>query len=289
VTAIRLANQVLGPIAFVLSPWRSLRAGRDAVSLLWKYRALCLELVRRDLTGQYAGQALGSFWVIGHTVSLLLIYAFVFVVVFKVKLELDVPRDYTSYLFAGLIPWLAISQALVRSCTALIGQSNLVKQVVFPLEVLPFSAIFIALTPFLVGTMVLLAYQLWMGLGIPWTVGLVPLVLILMVLFLSGLAFLFAAITPFFRDIKDLIIVFTVAGVYLVPAFYLPKWAPAMFSPIIYGNPFSYPIWVCQDIFYYGRIEHPSAWIIFVALAVIFFCLGFRAFRSLKPYVASVL
>jgi lipopolysaccharide transport system permease protein len=287
----RTATHILGTTAHLLSPWRSLHAFRDALLLLWRYRALCRELVHRELTGQYAGQALGSFWVVGHTVLTLAVYVFLFVAVLKVKIDIGpaLPRDYTSYLFAGLVPWLAIAQALSRSTGALIAQANLVKQVVFPVEILPLCGVFVSLVPLGVGMAVLVAYQTLMGVGLPWTVIFVPIFVVGLFFFLGGIAFLLAAITPFFRDTKDFVTFFLVAGVYLVPAFYLPNWVPEIFKPIMHINPFSYPIWVSHDIFYYGRVEHPVAWIVFFALAFLFFSLGFRAFRSLKPYVSTVL
>jgi lipopolysaccharide transport system permease protein len=108
-------------------------------------------------------------------------------------------------------------------------------------------------------------------------------------LFLAGVAFLLSAVTPFFRDTKDFVTVFMNAGVYLIPAFYLPAWVPQMFRPVIGLNPFSYPIWVCQDIFYYGRFEHPRAWLVFFLMALISFIFGYRVFRRIRPFIASVL
>ena len=88
-----------------------------------RHRALALELARRDLGSQFQGQALGSFWVIGHPLVLLLVYIFVFVVVFKIRVPATagVARDYTAYILAGLVPWLAIQQSLVRSANTLLA------------------------------------------------------------------------------------------------------------------------------------------------------------------------
>ncbi|MGO4573052.1 ABC transporter permease [Microvirga sp. 2TAF3] len=282
---------MLGILRRGFSPTQMLAASKDALRNLWTYRALCRELVRRDLIGQYAGQLLGSFWVVGHPLFLLLVYIFVFVVVMKVKLAMSVqmPRDYTNYILAGLVPWLSIQQLLTRSTTVLIAQANLVKQVVFPMELLPFGAVFVTMVPLFVGMVALIIYQFLGGLGVPITVLLAPLFVGGLFLFLSGLSFILSSITPFFRDLKDFIVAFTVAGVFLVPAVYLPDWVPETFAPIIYINPFSYPIWVFQDIFYYGRFEHPWAWVLFFSFAVIVFAVGCRMFRKIRPYIANVL
>ena len=275
----------------LVSPRQSAMALHQGLTTFWRNRALAWEMVRRDIAGQYANQALGSFWVFAHPLSLLLIYVFVFVVVLKVKVPEDaaMPRDYTSYILAGLVPWLTIAQSLGRSSTALISQANLVKQVVFPVEVLPPASVIVSLTPMAICVPAIVAYQFFNDQGVPLTIVLTPLVIAGMFLFLTGIGYLLSAITPFFRDLKDIVTVFVTAGVYLIPAFYLPAWVPPLFKPVILLNPFSYPILVCQDILYYGRIQHPSAWVIFFVMAVVSFVAGYRVFRRISPFVATVL
>jgi len=280
--------EIAGQLA---SPRQSAMALHQGLMALWRNRTLAREMIRRDIAGQYANQALGSFWVFAHPLSLLLIYVFVFVVVLKVKVPKDatMPRDYTNYILAGLVPWLAIAQSLGRSSMALISQANLVKQVVFPIEVLPPASVIVSLIPMAISVPAIIAYQFFNGQGVPLTIVLTPLVIAGMFLFLTGIGYLLSAITPFFRDLKDIVTVLVTAGVYLIPAFYLPAWVPALFKPIILLNPFSYPILVCQDVFYYGRIQHPSAWVIFFAMATLSFIIGYRFFQRLRPLFGNTL
>lgn len=263
----------------------------EAVGILWKNRSLCRELVRRELGSQFAGQALGAFWIIGHPMMLFCVYIFVFVIVFKTRISesLDMPRDYTTYILSGLVPWLFVQQALVRGANALVGQANLVKQVVFPVEVLPVAAVLVSLVTLGVGVAILTAYSLFAGGGLPWTYILLPLVIAAHVMLMCGIAFLVAGITPFFRDVKDIIQVMTIVGVYVIPAFYLPQWVPGMLRGLLYFNPFSYVIWVYQDVLYFGAIVHPVAWIVFLASSFLSIALGYRSFRAVKLLVANVI
>src|SRR5437016_1541575 len=100
----------LGRFASALSPRANFEALREVVVQLWTFRALCMEMVRQDLSAQYAGQMLGLFWVLGHPLFLLGIYIFIFRFVFKVTVEITaaMPLNYTAYLLAGLVPWLSI-------------------------------------------------------------------------------------------------------------------------------------------------------------------------------------
>jgi lipopolysaccharide transport system permease protein len=280
-------------ITQLLSPLVNARRFEEGVSIIWRNRALCLELLKRDLGGQYAGQFFGSIWVFAHPVLLLSIYIFVFAFVFDVRLggTIELPRDYVTYLVSGLIPWVAIQTALGRTANALVGQANLVKQVVFPIQVLPFGAVLVAVVPQVISLAFLLAYMSVRYGQLPWTIVLVPFAVALEALFLTGIAFVLAVLTPFFRDLKDFIAAATLVGVYLVPAFYTPQMVSSTGRAhyIFFINPFSYVVWLFQDLIYYGRMEHPLSWVAVPVLSVLSFALGYRLFVKLKPYVANVL
>lgn len=283
-TIARFASALFHPVANV-------RAAKEIAAYLWRYRALCWELTWRDLGSQFAGQALGRFWIVGHPLMLYVVYVLVFGLVLKVRIDpsVEMPRDYTTYILAGLIPWLSMQQGIARAPSALISQANLVKQVVFPIEVLPLGSVLVSLVPLLVGLALIVVRGLVGGFDLPWTLLLLPAAIALHLCFMLGLAFLLAAVTPFFRDLKDVVVALTVIGVYIVPAFYLPQWIPAMLRPWLYLNPFSHFVWIYQDVLYYGAIRHPFAWVISAVLAFAALSIGYRAFRTLKPQIANVL
>lgn len=250
-----------------------------------------MEMVRRDLRGQFAGQFFGAFWIFGHPIIQFCVYIFIFAVVFKTRIEtsVDLPRDYTTYILVGLVPWLFIQQSLVRASTSLVAQANLVKQVVFPIEVLPCCAVLVSLVPLVVGLAVIAAYTLVTQGMLPWTYVLLPLVVALSISLMTGIGFMLGIATPFFRDLKDVIQVITIVGVYVIPAFYLPQWIPDQLRFLIYLNPFSYVIWVYQDTLYFGYIAHPWSWLFFAIGSLAALTLGYRAFRSIKLFIADVL
>lgn len=290
-SVINIARRAIVRVPLALSPRENIEAAAEAVRRLWKSRSLVGEMVRRDLGGQFAGQILGRLWIIGHPLALFSIYLIVFAAVLKVRMNTStaMPRDYATYILTGLATWLSLQQGIIRATTVLTGQANLVKQVVFPIEALPFGSAIVSMVPQLVGLTLLFFYTLITNGGLPWTYILLPFLLVLSLMLLTGISFLLSALTPFVRDIKDFAAVLSVVGVYLVPAFYLPQWMPRHLRPLIYANPFSHVVWVYQDALYYGRFEHPVSWVIFVFSAVFIFSSGYRVFRDLKPYIANVL
>jgi lipopolysaccharide transport system permease protein len=264
---------------------------RGLADLLTRHRHLTWALAKREIMDRYAGQMLGLVWAVGHPMLLMAVYVFVFGVVFRVRMgdSFDLPLDYTVYVLAGLIPWLAVSESLGKGSGIISGNSNLVKQVVFPLDVLPVKAVLAAFFPQVLCLSLLTLYVLFTTGAVPWTYALLPLLLLVQFFFIAGLTFFLAAIGPFFRDLKDFVQIFCTIGIYIMPVVYLPSMVPAAFHPFLYANPFSYLIWCYQDACYFGRFEHPWAWAVLLILATTMFSLGYRLFLKLKPYFGNVL
>lgn len=270
---------------------RPLYAFRNFISIITMHSELIWDLAKRETGERYAGQMLGNVWAIIHPLMMMGIYVFLFSFVFKVKIEdlYELPLDYTAYILAGLIPWLVFQEVLIKSTTVIVANANLVKQVVFPIEVLPVKSVLSSLLSLAVSLTVLFTYVLITSGGLPWTYLLLPVVVALMVVFMLGVAFLLSGAGVYFRDIKDIVQVLAIINMYLMPIFYLPMWVPQLFKPLIYINPFSPMIWCFQDVLYFGGFEHPWAWLVFGVESLLIFIIGFSLFRRLKTVFGNVL
>ncbi|MZP29512.1 ABC transporter permease [Heliobacterium undosum] len=265
--------------------------GQEAISLLFRHRELIWQMAKREINDRYAGSIFGAAWAVFHPLMLLSVYLVIFSYVFQIKFggTREIPLDYTAYIIVGFLPWMAIQEILIKSCVAVNSSANLVKQVVFPVEVLPVKGVFATLISQLIGMIFLIVYILIKTQTLPWTILFLPLLLSLQILMMTGLGFILSAIGCYFKDIKDVMQVLTVIGVYLIPVFYLPDWVPDLLKPLLYINPFSYTIWAYQDALFYGGFEHPWAWFIFACISIGMFYFGYRLFRKVKNYFGDVL
>lgn len=254
-------------------------------------RGLAVELARRSAVGEHSGQTLGAAWGLAQPLFLMFLYAFIFGVVFRVKVggTFELPRNFTVYMLAGLVPWLAFQTALLRATSSIAANANLVKQVVFDVSLLPFAAALAALLPLLLGLAFVAVYTVAAHGTLPWTYVLLPVVVTLQLVAMAGFAFALSAIGAFFRDVREFVQMFVVAAIFLMPIVYLPGSVPGGFDEIIWANPFTYVVLCYQDVLYFGRIEHPWAWLVFAALGVGSLAAGYRLFRRLRPHFANVL
>lgn len=257
------------------------------LALIHRHRSLLWELLKREIGERYAGSAFGWLWVVAHQLFLVALYAVVFAYIFPSRIDISqsMPRDYVTYILAGLVPWLAVSETLSRSSGVFTGNANLVKQVVFPIDLLPVRTAMAAMTSQLVALVLLLGWMLVRGGTLPTTVLLLPILLALQLMMLTGLSLLIGSLSVYLRDTKEFVQLFTAAGLFLVPVLYLPEWLDRVWPGVrfaLYANPFSYLIWCWQDCLYFGRFEHPAAWVVLAALAFISLSIGRLVFNRLR-------
>jgi len=263
----------------------------EAVDFLRRQRALVFAMAKRDIGSRYAGQLLGTFWAVGHPLFQMAVMVFVFGVVFRQKIggTYDLPLDYTVYILSGLSAWLSLAPVLATSSTAVTSNANLIKQFTFDARVLPAKEIVIGSIVWAVSVAIVMLYTVVIYRSVPWTYLLLPILTAIHFMTAMGCAWGLAALSVFLRDVKDVITLINTAMLYLLPVVYLPAWVPEIFRPIIFINPFSYLIWVYQDVLYFGRIEHPWAWVVASLFALFLFTSGYRLFRRLQPMFGSAL
>lgn len=252
-------------------------------------RDLIREFVSRDLRDRYTGQFLGIVWAYGHPLLLMMVYTFLFAYVFPTRFGAGASmQDFSVNVLAGVLPWLAFQDALSRSTTTLMAQSNLVKQIVFPIEVLPLKTAFSSALPYCFGLLFVVGYAAWHG-----TLTWFSLSLIFVVLFqliaMVGVSFMLAAISVFFRDIKDFVQFFCAVNLFAQPILYNPSAVPDFLLTIFKCNPFSYLTWCWQDALYNGGFVHSAAWIVLPIISLLSLIAGWSLFQKLKNYFGDAL
>lgn len=278
-------------LARLLNPLPYLRTFGDLLRLLRRRRRLTFEMAKREISIEHSGKALGMVWGIIQPLFVLAVYAVIYGVVFEAKVghSYALPRNFTTYLLAGLIPWLAFQFAMAKGTSAISANASLVKQVVFDLDVIPIATALASCVPLVLGVAFLACYTVGVYHTIPWTYVLIPVLLMIQFMAMCGVAFVLSALGVFLKDVRDIVQLSMIVLIFLMPIVYLPDHVPSAFSPVLWLNPFTYMVYCYQDVFYFGRISHPGSWIAFTAWSFLLFTGGYRLFRRVKPYFGNVL
>jgi lipopolysaccharide transport system permease protein len=261
---------------------------------LRRHRELALGLTRRELFAPFAGSGFGVAWALLHPLLQTLVYVVVFTSIIKLHFsdgDGEAPRlDMIAYLIAGLLSWSAWATVLNNSSASIINGASLVKQADFPAELLPVRTVLAAMVPQLVGIGVLLLYVLVRFHTGLLTWALLPVVLALQGLAMFGAAFALGALSVFLRDVKELVTVFTMLGIYLTPAFYPPAMVAGLPVPmqwVLRLNPFTHFMNVMRDCLFWGSFTHPWSWLIVTVLSLVVAGVSYRVFDRLKIFFGN--
>jgi lipopolysaccharide transport system permease protein len=264
-----------------------------ALAMLARNRSLIIVLAMRELRDRYAGSMLGALWAILQPLMLLAVFAAVFGFVFRARSGMastfDLPTDYTSYMISGFVPWYALSAALQASASSLRSNAGLVKQIDFPVGVLPVKTVLTFSPIIVVGSVGLVLYQAIQFGYVPATLLLLPVAICLLFMLATGLGWILAAFGTYFRDLDPILANLFLVAFYLLPIFFVPGVTPEILEPLIAWNPFTPAIMVFQDVFVYATVRSPGAWLFFCAFAVVAFFGGYRVFDRLRPGFGAVL
>src|SRR2546428_11466197 len=102
-------------------------------------RELVVNLTLRELRGKYKRSVLGWTWSLLNPLSTVLIFSLIFGFFLKIQPPVGHPsglHNFAVFLLCGLLPWNYLSGAMTQSMGALVGNSNLIKKVYFPREML---------------------------------------------------------------------------------------------------------------------------------------------------------
>lgn len=265
------------------------------VQTCWRNRQLVWQLAKREVVGRYKGSFLGLGWSFFNPLLMLAVYTLVFGVVFKARWGLAAPGAeesklmFASVIFAGLIVHSLLADVLVRSPGLILSNANYVTRVVFPLEILPLVALLSAGFHALVSLVVLVAAVVILNGGLPWTVVLLPVVLLPFMLGVLGVSWILSSLGVYLRDVGQSIGLLVTLLMFLSPIFYPISAVPQQFRWLLQLNPLTLVIEQVRELLVFGR---PLDWlaVAFYSLGCIALaCAGFWWFQRTRKGFADVL
>jgi lipopolysaccharide transport system permease protein len=262
------------------------------VRSLWRHRFLILQFTRREIEGRYRGSFLGMFWSLAQPLFMLLVYTIVFGIVFQSRwpqARTDSLGEFALIVFCGLTAFGLFSECVGRAAGLIVGVPNYVKKVVFPLEILPVTVLGAAMFHMLVSLVVLLAAQLVVVGSIPWTIVLLPVVLLPAVFLSLGAMWFLASLGVFVRDIGQATGIFVQALFFLTPIFYSLEMIPEPMRTLIRFNPMAPVAENFRRVLLWGTLPSLTGLALWVLTTGAFMALGYAWFMQTKKGFADVL
>jgi len=245
---------------------------------------LAVELATRDLKARYAGSSLGILWAFLQPLLQLLLFTFVFSTVLKISLAGERGIDqFPLFLFAGLLPWMAMQEMLMRSTTVLTEQGALIKKLAFPPHILVASVLLSALFHQGVAALIFAAVLALLG-KLHWTFLALPFLMVLQTLMVAGVCYLLSGLQIFFRDTSQMVGYLTQVWFYATPIVYpLSLIHRPRLLALLKANPATPLVEAYRDLLLRGSLPPFRDLAVIGGLGIVITCFGLWIFQRWRP------
>jgi lipopolysaccharide transport system permease protein len=274
------------PLLAVLSPVGLVRN-------LWHYRDLARQFAARDVAIRHKGTLLGAAWTVVNPLLTLAVYTFLFTVIFPSRWEplgtAGPKADFAVRFWCGYVVYTIFADVANRAPGLVLDRPNLVRKVVFPLEILAVATVLSSLVYGAIGLVLLLiAAPLVTGALSP-TLWAFPAVLPALCMVSLGAAWFLSALGVYIRDTRQVVPVVMQLLFFVTPVFYPIERVPDGFQPVLRANPFTTLVEASRDTLLAGRLPDWTALGLVTLAAFLVMQAGYAWFMRTKRGFADVI
>ena len=220
------------------------------------------------------------------------VYSFVFIGVFKARwpgMEKGGGVEFALQVFAGLVVFNLFAEVAGRAPNLVVEQPNLVKKVIFPVELLTWITVLSGLFHLLISVASLLIVLLIARGSLPVTALALPLVLLPFLPFLLGLGWFLSALGVFVRDVGQMMSMVVSLTMFMSPVFYSVATLDARWRFWMHLNPLTLIIEQVRAVVLLGKWPAWESLGLYALLACLFAMAGAIFFQLTRKGFADVL
>jgi ABC-type polysaccharide/polyol phosphate export permease len=245
-----------------------------------RYRDIVREFAVADFRLRYHDSLLGYVWFLLSPALMFGVYYFVFTQVIYV----EVP-NYALYLILGIVSYNFFQDCTFSAMYSLQAKAPIIKKIYFPRYLIVYGASLTGVFSLLVNLGIVLIAVL-IARGIPPLIWLLPLPIICLFLFSTGVGFILATLYVRFRDLGQIWTVLVLAIFWLTPVVYDVTALPESTQIVVFINPLARIFMLFRHYLLYDFFE-PRFLLITVVSSLVVFVLGFLIFRRLQDTIAE--
>lgn len=239
----------------------------------------------REIKSGYKASIFGILWIIIYPLMTTFFLSFIFDKIIKLTND-EVP--YFVFLLSGLLFWNFFNQGVILAKDSLVWNREVVTKTTFPKEVLPLSQIFSKIPDFFVNLIILFVFLLIFGIRIKIVFMVVLLAIVPVILFASGVGFIFAITNAVFRDFGKLIEFFLMILFYATPILYSDNVIPKKFLWMTVINPLALIISFIRNLLFKNSIR-VDLFVMSLLISSIIFLVGIFFFRKFEKKIVDLI
>ena len=229
----------------------------EELKILFKYRDLIFQLVRRDLVSRYKRSVLGVAWTMLNPLGTMLIMTVVFSRVFSSV------ESYPVYVLTGLIAWNFFSQTTNHCMDSTLWGSSMFGKIFLPRTAFIVSSIGTGVVNLLISLIPLLIIMFVTKFQLHLSAIILPVPIIFIAAFSMGVGLLLSAYSMFFPDIAEMYSILLTAWMYLTPVI-IPEdtLAGILNGWLLKINPLYYMVKIFRLVLYDGQFPPSSMFLL---------------------------
>ncbi len=232
---------------------------------------------------RYGASFMGFFWSVINPLLLISVYTLVFGYFLDVNVGGSAgPKNYGIFLFSGMLPWLAFSEAVIKSSTVILDNKDLVKQVNFSTILLPTHIIISSFMHEIIAMFIFIL--LLFILGQPPSLFLLGIITIfpLQLMFTLGLSLIVSSFAVFYKDVRELIVALMTLWFFATPIIYPLTSIPDWLLPYFHINPVTPLITAYRSVLLGDVLPDVWGFVYFAVFSMFLFFTGIRIFSKLS-------
>lgn len=254
---------------------------------VWEARDLLFFLVERDLKTRFQQTLIGVFWIALQPIIQVLIFYLILGILVKVPTG-DIP--YPLFFLSGFVAWQLFSQIVNSSAFSMTSNIGVITKSYFPRLVLPLSSTIGSLIDFFVSFILLIILMGLNSYPITTRFFFIPILLLLTMIFSSGVGLLFGALMVSFRDVKNLLGFILMIWMYLTPIMYPISLVPPKYQILLSINPLTSLVESFRWVFLKtGSLPPMSHFLVSFFMMMVIWLLGAVYFRNMENKIADVM
>ena len=232
-------------------------------------------LVSKDFTLKYRRSILGIFWSFLNPLMMMIVVAVVFSNIFRFDIE-----NFALYLILGQTLFSLMAESTNTSTSSIVDASALLKKIRIEKMLFPLQKMLFCLLNYAISLVAVVCVMVYSQVFPSWNIIFLPLLLIYMMMFCSGLSLLLSSLSVFFRDIIHLWTVVITAWTYGTPIFYPVDRLPDWLQLVMQFNPMYHFVTYIRDIMMWNITPSLEMNLTCFGMSAVILALGILVFRK---------
>lgn len=244
------------------------------------YFSFLYELFKRDFKKKYYKSVLGVIWTLLNPLMMMIVMTIIFSTLFRRTID-----HYPVYYLCAYIMITFNSTTTSQALSSILNNGGLIRKIHVPNYMFCLATVGVNAFTMVVSLIPLLLMVVVTGVPLTFYLLLIPLPMVLIVLFTTGLSLVLSIVGVFFRDMTHLYSILITIWIYATPMFYPISIIPSQYRFIWDLNPLYHYVTIMRDLVLYGTIPTEKTLFIATSYSVLMLITGIWMFNKYKDRI----